>query len=98
MIVTAALDAPLNFAVTVATPPLSEIDEDDKISETVGVPSSSVIVPVPMPVAILALFALLNVMITVSFDSLSASPVTDTSMFLLVCPAVKVNVPEVTAV
>ena len=46
--VVAALDAPLNFAVTVVTPPSSEIDEDDRIRDTVGVPSSSVSVSVAL--------------------------------------------------
>ena len=46
VIVVAALDTPLNFAVTVVTPPSSEIDEGDKTKDTVGVPSSSVIVSV----------------------------------------------------
>ena len=48
VIVVAALDTPLNFAVTVVTPPSSEIDEGDRTNETVGVPSSSVIVSVAL--------------------------------------------------
>ena len=40
--VTAALDAPESVAVTVATPPASEMDEGDKARVAVGVPSSSV--------------------------------------------------------
>ena len=42
--VTASLDAPDSVAVTVDTPPFSEIDEDDNASETVGRLSSSVVV------------------------------------------------------
>ena len=40
--VTASLDARSSAAVTVVTPPLSEIDEDDSFSVAVGVASSSV--------------------------------------------------------
>ena len=40
--VTASLDAPDKVAVTVETPPVSEIDEDDNTSATVGNVSSSV--------------------------------------------------------
>ena len=39
--VTASLEAPDSVAVTVATPPVSEIDEDDSASVTVGSVSSS---------------------------------------------------------
>ena len=39
--VTASLDVPLSAALTVATPPFSETDDDDSTSETVGAPSSS---------------------------------------------------------
>ena len=46
VIVVAALDTPLNFAVTVVTPPSSEIDVGDRIRDTVGAPSSSVSVSV----------------------------------------------------
>ena len=48
VIVVAALDVPLNFAVTVVTPPSSEIDVGDKVRDTVGAPSSSVIVSVAL--------------------------------------------------
>ena len=81
----------------VAEPLLPSVTLGELI-DNVGVPSSSVIVPVPVPVAIVALLALLNLRITVSLDSWRASPVTDTSMFLLICPAVKVSMPDVTAV
>jgi hypothetical protein len=44
--VTAWLDTALKVAVTVLVPPSSEIDEEESSSDTVGVPSSSVIVRV----------------------------------------------------
>ena len=51
--VTASLDAPDSVAVTVETPPFSEIDDEDSASVTVGSVSSSVSVsgaPVTLPV------------------------------------------------
>ena len=66
--------------------------------DSVGVPSSSVIVPVPLAVEIVAFVGLLRVTTTVSFDSSSVSPVTDTSKVRLVVPAAKVSVPPVIAV
>ena len=56
------------------------------------------IVPVPLAVEIVAFVGLLRVTTTVSFDSSSASPVTDTSKVWLVVPAAKVSVPPVIAV
>ena len=47
--VTASLDALESVAVTVETPPLSEIDDGDNASLTVGAPSSSSIVSVRWP-------------------------------------------------
>ena len=56
------------------------------------------IVPVPLAVEIVAFVGPLRVTTTVSFDSSSASPVTDTSKVRLVVPAAKVSVPLVIAV
>ena len=58
------------------------------------------IVPVPVPAVFdtVAFVGLLSDTTTVSFDSSSASPVTDTSKVRLVVPAVKVSVPPVIAV
>ena len=66
--------------------------------DTVGVPSSSVIVPVPVAVETAAFAALLSVTTTVSSASSVVSPVTDTLKVWLVAPAAKVSVPPVTAV
>ena len=44
--VTASLDGLVSVAVTVETPPLSEIDDGDNASLTVGAPSSSAMVSV----------------------------------------------------
>ena len=44
--VTGALEAPDRVAVTVATPPVSEIDEGDSARASIGVPSSSISVRV----------------------------------------------------
>ena len=60
----------------------------------VGAASSSVIVPVPVPVEIVALVGLLSFTATVSFSSFRVSPLTVTTMLLLVSPAAKVKVPE----
>ena len=69
-----------------------------ELIETVGAPSSSVIVPVPVAVPIVAFPALLSVATTVSSASSSVSPVTDTSKVWLVVPAANVSVPPVIAV
>ena len=60
--ITASLDAPDSVAVTVETPPFSEIDDDDRASATVGSGSSSVSVsgapvtpPAPCALAAVAL-------------------------------------------
>ena len=67
---------------------------------SVGAPSSSTTVPVPVaaPAARVALTGLLNVTATVSFASSVPSPVTVTSIVRVVVPAVKVSVPPVMAV
>ena len=77
---------PLSPSVTLAEP-----------IETVGNASSSVIVPVPVPVKMVALVGLLNFTATVSFGSSKVSPFTVTAMLLVVSPAAKVKVPEVSA-
>ena len=61
-----------------------------------GSASSSMIVPVavPMPAAMVALPGLLSVNRTVSSASSSVSPVTDTAIVLVVCPAVNVSVDD----
>ena len=66
--------------------------------ESVGGSSSSVIVPVPVAVPMVAYAALLNVTTTVSSASSVVSPVTDTSKLRLVVPAANVSVPPVIAV
>ena len=66
--------------------------------DSVGAPSSSVIVPVPLPAAIVAFVAPLSLTATVSSDSSVVSPLTDTAMLRLVTPAANVSVPAATAV
>ena len=68
--------------------------------DSVGASSSSVIVPVPVPAVFdtAAFVGLLSSTTTVSFDSSSVSPVTDTSKVRLVVPAAKVSVPPAIAV
>ena len=65
---------------------------------SVGAPSSSLIVPVPVPVEIAAFTALLSSTTTFSSGSSVASPVTDTARVRLVSPAAKVRVPAASAV
>ena len=97
-----ALEAWSSVAVTVLIPPFSEIDDADSESVTVGVASSSVIVPVPVrvvpPPEKVALFALLSSTFTTSFGSSVASPMTEMAMDLLVSLGAKVSVPGVRAV
>ena len=78
--------------------PLSAMEVRDSASVTVGASSSSVIVPVPLAVPMLAFDAPLSVTSTVSSGSSVVSPVTETVIVSLVSPAVKVRVPEVSAV
>ena len=66
--------------------------------ESDGPSSSSVIVPVPVLVAMVAFVALLNSTTTVSSCSSVVSPVTDTVISLLVSPGSKASVPAVSAV
>ena len=99
MIVAAALDLPSSVAVTVAVPPVSEIDAGITVSVAVGA-SSSVIVPVAVAAVVesAAFVGLLNSTTTVSSASASASPATVTSRVLLLSPAAKVRVPAASAV
>ena len=91
--------AALNLTVNVRfVEPLSPSVTLGESIDSVGRSSSSVIVPVPLTVEIVAFAALLRVTTTVSFDSSSVSPVTDTLKVWLVVPAVKVSVPPVIAV
>ena len=66
--------------------------------DSVGAASSSVIVPVPVPVEMVAFVALLNATTTVSSDSSVVSPLTDTVTLRLVTPAANVSVPAGNAV
>ena len=78
--------------------PLSPSVTLGELIDSDGVLSSSVIVPVPVAVKIVAFAALLRVTMTVSSASSSVSPVTDTSKVWLVVPTAKVSVPPVMAV
>ena len=80
---------------TVAVPPFSEMDDGPTDSVTVGGPSSSVMVPVPVARVEerTALAGLLRVTRTVSWNSSPPSPMTVTVIVLLVSPAAKVSVP-----
>ena len=100
VIVVSALDGRFREAVTVVelVAPLSAMEGRDRARVTVGFASSSVIVPVPVAVPMVALVALLNSTATVSFGSFVVSPVTETVMVSLVSPAPKVRVPPVIAV
>ena len=92
--------AALNVTVNVRfAEPLSPSFTLGELTDSVG-PSSFVIVPVPVPAVFdtAAFVALLSDTTTVSFDSASVSPVTDTSKLRLVVPAAKVSVPPVIAV
>ena len=62
--VTASLDLPDSVAVTVVSPPVSEIDEDDRARVTVGSVSSSVSVSAP-PLTLPAPWSLATVAATV---------------------------------
>ena len=95
------LDARSRLAVTVAelVAPLSAIELRDSARVTVGVASSSVIVPVPLPAVAdtVAFAAPLRATTTVSFGSSVVSPRTVTVTVLLVSPAANVSVPPLSA-
>ena len=63
--------------------------------ESVRVPSSSVIVPVPWASAIVTLTPLVRLTVKVSFNSSTISPITTTDIVCVVVPGAKVRVPEV---
>ena len=83
-----------NVAVVPSAPSATVGESIDKL----GMPSSSVIVPVPSAVEIVALVGELKVTTIVSLDSSVVSPVTETSMFPLVSPGANVSVPGASAV
>ena len=84
--VTAALDARFKRAVTVATPPLSEIDEGDSANVAVGAASSSVSVRLA-PVTAPTPWSLDAVPVTVTLRS----PMLSTSSFTAAIVAVSVG-------
>ena len=83
--------------VRAAAPPSPSVTLGELI-DSVGAPSSSVIVPVPVPAEMVAFAALLNATTTVSSSSSVVSPVTNTVTLRLVTPAANVRVPAATAV
>ena len=85
-------------AVTVATPPASAMGLPLRLKLTVGGRSSSIIVPVPAGVVIVALTGLVRLTVNVSFDSLRVSPLTWTVTVLLVSPGLKASAVVATAV
>ena len=91
-------EAELSVADTVAVPAFSEMEVGVTARATVGVASSSVMVPVPVAVPSVALTGPLSFTTTVSFASSIASPVTETSTFARVTPAAKVRDPAARAV
>ena len=88
-----ALKVIAGFSVVVPT--LPSIIEAGILTDTVGIASSLVIVPIAVAVASVAPVGALNVMVSVSSASYVFSPVTGTSIVPLVAPAAMVNVPEV---
>ena len=94
--VTAALDLPESVAVTVETPPFSEIDAGASFSATVGSASSSTMVPVPtaaVPSVRCRADNGVTPTFTVSSGSWTPSPVTVTGTVLPVSPGAKVSRP-----
>ena len=81
-----ALTVPLSPSVTVTL-----------LTESVGWASSSVIVPTPIPSAIVTLDGFDRLSVNVSFASSSVSPWTRTVTCFVVSPAAKLSVPEVAA-
>ena len=77
--------------------PLSPSPTPGESMETVGVVSSSVIVPVPVEIARAAFSGFSSVTTTVSSGSLAKSPVTETVMLFVVSPAAKVRAPAASA-
>ena len=93
--VTAWLEAAESRAVTVLLPPFSPMLGGVSTSVTLGVASSSVMVPVPVRapsvVARVALVGVPSVTITVSFGSSRVSPLTGMVMVPVVEPAAMVT-------
>ena len=95
--VTAALDARFKRAVTVETPPDSEIDEDDSASVAVGVASSSArvrLAPVtaPTPRALIAL------PVTIPARSMTLSMASSTAVIVTLSVAFDVSPAAITTV
>ena len=76
LIVTVCPDTSERVAVTVATPPASSMGLPLRLKVTVGGRSSSVIVQVPVGVAMVALAGLERLMVKVSFSSSRLSGLT----------------------
>src|SRR5438876_751139 len=79
-------------AVRVATPSASDMGLPLRLKLTVGGRSSSIIVPVPVAVVIVALVGFERLTVNVSFGSSRVSPFTWTVMVLVVSPALKIRV------
>ena len=92
MIVTAWPDTADRVAVTVAIPPASAMGLPVRFKVTAGGGSLSVIVPVPVAVAMEALVGLERLTEKVSFASSRTSPFTRTVKVLVVSPGLKVSV------
>ena len=90
--VTGWADGQVRVAVTVATPPASAMGLPLRLKVTLGGPSSSMIVPVPVAVERMALAGLERLTAKVSFNSSTRSPLTETLTVLLVSPGLKVRV------
>ena len=95
--VTAALDAPESVAVTVDTPPFSEMDEGDSTRIAVGAPSSSVRVRLT-PVTVPTPWSLDAVPVTVterlevlSMASFTALTVTVSAAFVVLPAAITIS-------
>ena len=73
-----------SVAVTVATPPASAMGLPLRVRVTVGGPSSSMIVPVPVAVERVALVGLERLTVKASSFSSTMSPLTGTVMVLVV--------------
>src|SRR2546426_7702870 len=90
--VTVLADGQPRVAVTVATPPASAIGLPLRLKVTVGGPSSSMIVPVPVALERVALDGLERLTVKVSSFSSRMSPLTETVIDLVVSPGLKVRV------
>ena len=95
--VTPSLEGWERVAVTVATPPVSEIEACDSARVTTATGSSSAMVPAAVAVPRLAFTGALRARRTVSSGSWVASPVTVTSTLPAVSPGAKVSAPDASA-